>query len=164
MTSRTDILLKVERASAQFDDWSALLDLIQSAFSYMENRIDPPSSMHLLTPETLASKASQETLFLVREESRLIGCAFADVRDDCVYVGKVSIAQEQQGKGIGKTLMSACEELARECGRDHLEIQVRVELVENHRFFGNLGFIKTGETAHAGYDRPTSITMRKKLA
>ncbi|TIN50217.1 MAG: GNAT family N-acetyltransferase, partial [Mesorhizobium sp.] len=27
-----------------------------------------------------------------------------------------------------------------------------------------LGFRETGRTAHAGYDRPTSITMRKVLS
>lgn len=163
MSRSSDILLEVERASDQFDDWRALLELIQSAFAYMENRIDPPSSMRLLTPEILAKKIRQETLFYTREKERLIGCAFADIRNDCVYVGKLSIAKDQQGKGIGKRLMQACEDLACEIGRDELEIQARVELVENQRFFGKLGFVKSGETAHAGYDRPTSITMRKRL-
>ncbi len=29
--------------------------------------------------------------------------------------------------------------------------------------FGRMGFVQTGQTAHAGYDRPTSITMRRAI-
>ncbi len=129
----------------------------------METRIDPPSSLRLLTKDNIAEKAAKEILFFIRADDQLTGCAFADVREDCVYVGKVAIARDQQGQGIGRQLMEACEDLAREAGRAALEIQVRVELIENQRFFHKLGFIKTGETAHEGYDRPTSITMRKRI-
>ena len=38
------------------------------------------------------------------------------------------------------------------------------ELIENHATFAALGFRKTGETAHAGYSRPTSITMELALS
>ena len=36
-------------------DWPALLALIARAFAYMEGRIDPPSSLHRLTPQGLAA-------------------------------------------------------------------------------------------------------------
>ena len=53
-------------------------------------------------------------------------------------------------------------------GRVHkkrfLELQTRIELTENHATFGALGFKKIAETAHPGYSRPTSITMRKLVA
>ncbi|TIX14256.1 MAG: GNAT family N-acetyltransferase, partial [Mesorhizobium sp.] len=39
----------------------------------------------------------------------------------------------------------------------------RIELDGNHRAFVRLGFDETERTAHEGYDRPTSITMRKVL-
>jgi hypothetical protein len=38
-------------------DWAALLALIRAEFAFMEGRIDPPSSMHGLTPETIALQA-----------------------------------------------------------------------------------------------------------
>jgi hypothetical protein len=43
-------------------------------------------------------------------------------------------------------------------------LQTRVELVENHAAFSRMGFAKTGESAHPGYDRPTSITMRRAVS
>ena len=45
-----------------------------------------------------------------------------------------------------------------------MELQTRVELTGNQRAFRSLGFVETGRTAHQGYDRPTSVTMRKRLA
>ncbi|RUY90914.1 GNAT family N-acetyltransferase, partial [Mesorhizobium sp. M7A.F.Ca.CA.003.01.2.1] len=38
-----------------------------------------------------------------------------------------------------------------------------IELTANHAAFARLGFRETGRTAHDGYARPTSITMRKAL-
>jgi hypothetical protein len=36
-------------------------------------------------------------------------------------------------------------------------------LTANHGAFARLGFREMARTAHDGYDRPTSITMRKVL-
>jgi phosphinothricin acetyltransferase len=44
-----------------------------------------------------------------------------------------------------------------------LELQVRIELVENQRIFSKYGFVETARTAHPGYDRVTEITMQKSL-
>jgi hypothetical protein len=42
-----------------------------------------------------------------------------------------------------------------------VELQTRIELVENHAIFAALGFVETARTAHKGYDRPTTLTFRK---
>lgn len=38
-----------------------------------------------------------------------------------------------------------------------------IELTENHRTFAAMGFVKSGERAHAGYGRPTSVTMHQQV-
>ena len=162
--------VKVERwpeitviASDLFCDWTRLLDLIQRAFGYMEGRIDPPSSMHRLTAEGLALKARDEICFLAHDGRQITGCVFCDPREDALYVGKLAVDPNHQGKAIGKALMHRAEAEARSRALPALELQTRVELSENHATFARLGFVRTGETAHAGFDRPTSITMRKAL-
>lgn len=57
--------------------------------------------------------------------------------------------------------MAKAETLARRDGNSKLRLETRVELTENHAAFGRMGFVKVSETAHAGFDRPTSITMEK---
>jgi hypothetical protein len=61
-------------------------------------------------------------------------------------------------------MFEVAEEVARTHGRKFLELQTRVELVENHATFAALGFKKVAESAHPGYSRPTTITMRKPVA
>jgi predicted N-acetyltransferase YhbS len=148
---------------ADFDRWDDLLALIRRAFAYMDGAIDPPSSAHLLTAGTLADKAKRETGFLAVENGRIVGCVFALERARDFYVGKLAVEPALQGQGVGARLMQAVQDLAREQGKDAIELQTRIELTANHATFARLGFRETGRTAHAGYDRPTSITMRKVL-
>ena len=143
--------------------WPAVLGLILDAFAYMDDVIDPPSSAKLLTVENLQQKAGREHALVLFEGETPVGCIFCDPRRDCLYVGKLAVSQAWRGKGLGKQLIGEAAALARQLGYRELELQTRVELTANHRFFEALGFIKTGETAHAGYDRPTSITMRKQI-
>ncbi len=155
--------MQVIEAPSEFSDWPALLRLLQSAFAYMDGRIDPPSSLQRMGIAELQAKAQHESLFLAVDGDDLIGCAFAELRSDCVYVGKVAVALPYRGRGIARQLLAAAESLARRSGVHALELQTRVELVENHRTFAALGFVKVAETAHPGYSRPTTITMRKQF-
>ena len=149
---------------ADFDRWDDLLALIRRAFAYMDGVIDPPSSAHLLSADSLAEKAKREAGFVAVENGRIVGCVFALERARDFYVGKLAVEPVLQGQGVGTRLMQAVEDLARARGKDAIELQTRIELTANHAAFARLGFRETGRTAHAGYDRPTSITMRKVLS
>lgn len=151
------------RGAGGFAEWDALLALLRRAFAFMDGRIDPPSSLHRLDAAGLAGKASRERLFLAFRGERLAGCVFCTPRPGCLYVGKLAVEPALQGHGIGRALLAAAEAEAR--GRDlpALELETRVELAENHAAFAAMGFARTGESAHAGFDRPTSVTMRKEL-
>ncbi|MFI0846371.1 GNAT family N-acetyltransferase [Mesorhizobium sp. IMUNJ 23232] len=154
----------VAQLPPDFDDWDGLLALIRRAFAYMDGVIDPPSSVHLLTPELLCDKARAETIFLAFQGQRLVGCVALNDRGDCLYLGKLAVDPDVQGHGIGRRRLDAAEQFACAQGRRMIELQTRVELSGNHKTFARLGFVETGSSAHAGYDRPTSITMRKSLA
>lgn len=149
---------------AGFSDWPQLLSLLRESFAYMDSRIDPPSSLPRMGIDEFKAKAAEETLIVATEGQRLVGCAFAALHDDCVYIGKAAVAQSARGKGIARAMFTAAQDLARKHGRQFMELQTRIELVENHATFGALGFEKVAETAHPGYTRPTSITMRKRVA
>ncbi|RWE68568.1 MAG: GNAT family N-acetyltransferase [Mesorhizobium sp.] len=148
---------------ADFHRWDDLLALIRRAFAYMDGVIDPPSSAHLLSAGSLAGKAKKEMGFVAVENGRIVGCVFALERARDFYVGKLAVEPALQDQGVGARLMQAVEDLARARGKDAIELQTRIELTANHAAFARLGFRETGRTAHAGYDRPTSITMRKVL-
>ena len=154
----------IRRAPAGFTGWGDVLELILQAFAYMEGRIDPPSSALRLTPDSIAADAAKGALLLAERDGDLVGCVFCRPQGDALYIGKLAVRPGLQGAGIGRRLMRAAEAEARNRGLGYIELQTRIELTGNHATFARLGFVKTGEDAHAGYDRPTSITMRKRLA
>lgn len=153
----------IRRAPPDFCDWERLLKLLQAAFAYQNDRIDPPSSFHELDADSIGRKAKDEHLFLAVEDGELVGCIFAKPKPGSLYVGKLAVWPHRQRQGIGRRLMQAAEDFARHTGHAVLELDTRIELTENHETFAALGFVKTAEHAHAGYDHPTFITMQKPL-
>ena len=162
MSVQADIA--IDRIPASFGAWEELLTIIRKSFAHMDGVIDPPSSVHRLTSETLRAKARSEIGFLAQAGDAIVGCAFIAEKADHFYVGKLAVLPAHQGHGVGRRLLSAAELHAIGAGKPLLELQTRVELTGNHRAFHALGFVETGRTAHQGYDRPTSVTMRKRLA
>lgn len=155
--------LKLELDPPDFNDWLALHRLLVDCFAYMDERIDPPSSLTRMTPETLRDKSADETLLIISENGTLVACGFLKETTDAIYLGKLAVRQDMRGRGLLRQMIEAAIQLAQSKGKPALELQARVELTENHSTFKALGFVQTGTTAHEGYDRPTSITMRRKL-
>ena len=155
--------IEVKQAPTAFSDWEILVKLLHAAFSYQDDRIDPPSSVHRLDAESIALKANDEHLFLAFEDGELVGCIFGKSQSGSLYVGKLAVWPHRQGEGIGRCLMQAAEDFARKTGLGALELDTRIELTENHVTFAALGFVKVAEHAHDGYDHTTFITMRKAL-
>ena len=155
--------ITVRRAPPDFTDWERVRALILAAFAYMETRINPPSSALRLTAPSMKADAEKGALLLAERGGDVVGCVFAQTKEDALYIGKLAVHQVLQGAGIGRKLVEAARAEARRLGLGMLELQTRVELAENHATFARMGFVKTGEEAHAGFDRPTSITMRAKV-
>ena len=142
-------------------DWDGLLALIKSAFVDMEGRIDPPSSVHRLQAADLARQAKSGEVWVMGLPP--VAAMVLTPKADALYLGKLAVDRSFRGKGLARRLITCAEGRARAGGWAALELQVRVELVENQRLFAALGFVETGRTAHEGFDRPTSITFRKTV-
>ena len=138
-----------------------VLRLIQTSFAYMTGRIDPPSSMHQLTVSALAQMAKDSSVLVLGDP--VAACLVAKPLPHALYLGKIAIASDLRGRGVLRALLGRSEELARALSLSRLELQVRIELVENQKIFGKFGFVETARNAHPGYDRATEITMQKLL-
>jgi ribosomal protein S18 acetylase RimI-like enzyme len=156
--------IAVRPIASEFDRWESVLAVIRASFAYMDGVIDPPSSAHRLTVQTLRAKAASETGFLALAGDAIVGCVFVAEQPDHFYLGKLAVLPAFQGRGAGRRLMQAAERHALRTGKPVIELQTRVELTDNHRAFRALGFVETARTAHPGFERPTSVTMRKRLA
>ena len=138
-------------------DWPALLALIQRAFAGMEGRIEPPSSLDRLTANDLAASE----VWVIGTPAQ--ACMVLTPKPGRLYLGKLAVEPGLQGQGHGRALVRAAEQRALALGLAVVELETRVELVENHAIFGKLGFLEVGRKAHPGFDRPTSITFAKSV-
>lgn len=152
--------LEVVGAEADFD---AIHALLTQCFAYMDGRIDPPSSLHRLSAADLAAKADKNACVIARLEGHLVGCLFVEDLGDALAIEKLAVHPNCRRAGIGSGLIEGASMIAQSLGRRKLRLQTRIELTENHAAFAAMGFAKTGETAHPGFDRPTSVTMEKRL-
>ncbi|KRB59196.1 acetyltransferase [Rhizobium sp. Root708] len=156
--------MNIVRIDEDFQRWDELLALILSSFAYMNDRIDPPSSALKLTPAMLAEKARTEIAYVAMDGDILCGCIFLRPEEGCLYVGKLAVTPNAQGRGIGRRLLTVAEQLARDQALLSLRLEARIELVENHDVFARWGFEKTAENAHPGFTMTTSIEMRKPVS
>ena len=141
-------------------DWAELHAVLTAAYSYMDGRIDPPSSLLSMTADDLAQKAIEEHLIVASVDGRLVGCVFCRPQADWLYLGKMAVAIGLQRSGVGRLLVDSARRLAAEAGLDGLELETRIELTENHRTFGRLGFVIVAEQSHPGATTVTSVRMR----
>lgn len=148
-----------EVRQAEDAELGLVLQLIQREFAYMDGLIDPPSSMHRLTTDDLATGPGETWV----AGTPPVACVVMTPKPDVLYLGKLAVAAGERGRGLAGALLVQATFRARELGKQWLELETRIELVDNHRVFAALGFVETGRNAHAGYDVPTSITFRRPV-
>jgi GNAT superfamily N-acetyltransferase len=140
-----------------------ILDLLHLCFADMEGRINPPSSLHRLTANQITQHSSTETILTIEIDEVPIACLFVTDQPDCLYLGKLAVHPDHRGKNYAAILIGGAEQIARICNIQTLRLQTRIELTENHAIFAHLGFAKTAEGRHPGFNRTTEITMEKPV-
>ncbi|MGV6847555.1 MAG: GNAT family N-acetyltransferase [Marinibacterium sp.] len=150
-----------ERLDAQDPRLPGVLTLIQGSFADMDGRIDPPSSMHHLTLADIRHQCRAGEVWVIGDP--VVACVFLSPRKRCLYLGKLAVAGPLRKSGLARQLIDTAAARAAALGLPVLEAQSRVELSEVHRAFARMGFAETGRTAHPGFDRPTSITLQRRI-
>lgn len=139
-----------------------ILALLHLTFAYMEGRIDPPSSLHQLSVSDIAAHADKHQVWVVGDP--IIACMFLTLKTQTLYLGKLAIHPDHRGQGIARKLISIAEDQTRLLGLDIIELQTRIEITENQETFMRLGFQKTEEGRHPGFDRTTEVTMQRRVS
>jgi GNAT superfamily N-acetyltransferase len=140
-------------------DWDALLALIKRAFAGMEGRIDPPSSLDTVTSQDLATYPGE--VWVIGQPP--YACMVLTPKPHALHLGRLAVDPAYQRKGYAHILITHAEARARALGLPVLELQSRIELVENHAIFFALGFQQNGATTHPGFAGPTSLVFTKKV-
>ena len=98
---------------------------------------------------------------VLRRDGRICGVLVLIGRDDHLLLDNVAVAPEAQGHGLGRRLVEAAEDVARNLGYATVRLYTHETMVENIALYEHLGFSITHRAKDRGYDR---IYMAKTLA
>jgi proline iminopeptidase len=136
--------------------------LTQEAFAAHVS-LDPPTGATHETVESVRDELAREEAAIGWIGSRPAACMRLVAEGDHLYVRRLAVSPELQGRGLGRAMMTWAESAARRRGLSAVTVGVRLALAGNRAFFARLGYEPAGEHTHAGYDHPTSVEMRKWL-
>ncbi len=152
---------------ATVEDAPIILAITRAAFQEFQGRLDPPSGALHETLESLAQSAFQPdhgaTLAFV--EGQPAGALRWSIQPPraFLYVGRVAVLPAYRRQGIASTLMRWADAHARALGLPAVQFGVRLQAIQNIRFYEHLGYRIIEYAQHTGYDHPTFVWMRKDL-
>jgi N-acetylglutamate synthase-like GNAT family acetyltransferase len=121
---------------ADESDLDALMQLVNRAFAV---------ESFFITGERLTPERTRETMqtgrFLIAEEAgSLLGCVYVELHGERGYLGLLSVDPARQKIGLGRQLVGAAEEFAREMGAREMDLTVVNLRTELPPFYQKLGY------------------------
>ena len=146
-------------------DAATLAAIIASAFEQYRGRLVPESGAFRETADTIFRELEDGGGAIIAEQyGEPLGCVMTRTVGRDLYLGRLAVVPSARGRGIARRLVCAVEADAARRGLAGVQLGVRIALTGNQRFFAALGYVETSRQAHAGFDQPTSITMRKPVS
>jgi ribosomal protein S18 acetylase RimI-like enzyme len=152
---------------ATVEDAPIILAITRAAFEEYRGRLDPPSGVFHETLESLTQSAFQphHGAALAFVEGQAVGALRWSIQPQraFLYVGRVAVLPAYRRQGIASALMRWADTYARALGLPAVQFGVRLQSIQNIRFYEHLGYRIIEYAQHAGYDHPTFVWMRKDL-
>lgn len=83
--------------------------------------------------------------FLVSEDAgRMTACVYVELRGDRAYFGLLAVDPAHQRKGLGRAMIAAVEDYAREAGCRFIDMRIVNLRAELPPFYKRLGYAETG--------------------
>src|SRR5690242_6494570 len=111
---------------ATADDIPAALAVLHAAFEEYRTRLDPPSSAHRETVESLQARLTSAHLVLALMDDMVVGCVLYQVEPDYVYLGRLAVLPSYRRCGIGTALIGYVEDCAKVIATSRVRLGVRV--------------------------------------
>lgn len=155
----------MEIRTATEQDFNSILRLVNTAFK-VEMFF---KSEDRLTASDLASHFKTGTFLVSEYGPQMTGCIYVQRIADRAYFGLLSIDPSRQKTGIGRRLVAAAEEFARELGARFMDIRIIHLRAELPGIYAKLGYQITGtqpypsESRHVLTQPVHFICMSKEL-
>jgi ribosomal protein S18 acetylase RimI-like enzyme len=137
--------------------------LMLAAFAEYTGLLTVPSSAMDETVEVTAAHIAAGGAVLAEVAGEFVGSGRFELREDHVYIGRLSVLPAQRGRGVGALMMTAMEQHAAARGATEARISVRTMLSKNIELYERLGYVVMARYKH---DRGAEfvVDMVKKLA
>lgn len=140
------------------DDAGEVLTIQRAAFA-SEARIYGDADMPPLTQtlEELRAELVENLGCVALVGPRIVGAVRARVNDDLLLIGRLAIAPDQQGGGLGTTLLAAVEERGRDAGATTAELFTGALSEANQQLYEREGYERsevTGDGDEIFYRKP----------
>jgi len=130
------------------DDAGEVLTIQRAAFA-SEALIygDPDMPPLTQTLEELRAELVENLGCVAVTDHRIVGAVRARRDGDLLLIGRLAIAPDQQGEGLGTLLLGAVEERGREAGATEAELFTGSLSEANQRLYEREGYRRSEETA-----------------
>jgi ribosomal protein S18 acetylase RimI-like enzyme len=81
----------------------------------------------------------------INDEGKITGCVYLQKRDDKLYLGMLTVSPALQANGLGRQLLQASEEYARNINYHTIAMTVITTRTELLEWYERRGYSKTGE-------------------
>ena len=123
-------------------------ELMFAAFREYDGVLTVPSSAMSETIGDTAAHIAAGGAVLAMCGGQIVGSGRFEMRDDHVYIGRLSVLPEFRGRGIGALMMTALEQRGASLGAPEARIGVRTLLPKNIQLYERLGYVVTDTYKH----------------
>ena len=144
------------------DDAGEVLTLQRAAFvqeALIYDAVDMPPLTQTL--DEVRGELEDNLGCVALDGERMVGCVRARVDGDLLLIGRIAIAPDQQGSGLGTALLSAVEERGREVGAITAELFTGSLSEANLRLYEREGYEESERVP--GDDGTAQVFLRKQL-
>lgn len=147
--------LVIKKASEQ--DVFAIHDIVQQAFQAYARELGFPNKISALkeTPQTILEELRKKTIFIALLYGQPVGTIRLEVLPPgkVGYISRFGVRPDVQNCGVGKALIRAVEQEARELGLSALALHTASKMTSLVRFYYGMGFYIHSTSTDRGYIR-----------
>ena len=147
--------LVIKKASEQ--DVFAIHDIVQQAFEAYARELGLPDKVSALneTPHIILEEMRKKTIFIALLDGQPVGTIRLEVLPPgkVGYISRFGVRPHVQNCGVGKALMRAVEQEARELGLCALTLHTASKMTSLVRFYYGMGFYIHSTSTDRGYIR-----------
>jgi GNAT superfamily N-acetyltransferase len=147
----------------RIDDAGEVLTLQRAAFVQEAQVYGSPDTPPLTqTLEELRAELAENLGVVALREGRIVGALRARADGGMLLIGRIAVAPDQQGAGVGSALLEAAEARGRDAGCREAELFTGSLSTPNIELYEHLGYVESERVPTApGF---AEVYLRKPLA